>query len=192
MITVLSLVLQYSCLHAQSEIPWDGKYQLQFWDFQSPATEIGNGNSYSLHGGAGFDFAFHMSNGEFMFTKNFNAKVNCRFGRSLAALVAPDSARAMDILLFARYDFDLAELYARKVRQRLYEVKGAFSSPTFFQPVFNQFQQEFGERRVLASKQTELGHDRDKLQELHTAVLQEIETLADFCKECKPPRKKRK
>jgi len=57
-----------------------------------------------------------MSNAEFMFTKNFNSKVNCEFHCNIASLIAPDTARAMNLLLFSRYAFDLAELYARKVR----------------------------------------------------------------------------
>ena len=184
-------MLSCSSVIAQDEVEWDGKYQLHFSDFQSPTTQIGEGNIYSLFGGSSFDFAFHMSNAEFMFTKNFNSKVNCTFKRNLASLVAPDSARAMDLLLFSRYEFDLAELYARKVRQRLYEVKGTFSNPSFFQPVFEQFQKEYLERHVRAGRATDLGHDREKLQELHTEVVNEIATYSEFCKTCKPQKKKK-
>src|SRR5688500_13913553 len=90
------LTLSYSSVIAHTGVEWDGKYQLQFSAFQSPTTRIGGGNIYSLFGGSSFDFAFHMSNAEFMFTKNFNSKVNCTFKRNLASLVAPDSTRAMD------------------------------------------------------------------------------------------------
>jgi hypothetical protein len=73
----------------------------------------------------------------------------------------------------------------------LYEVKGTFSSPQFFQPVFERFQQEYGERQVAAGRLTNLGHNREKLDELHREVKNEIATYADFCKSCKPPRKKK-
>ncbi len=59
-------------LAAQDVIEWDGTYQLELTDFRSPATRIGEGSLYSLQSAAGFDFLFHMSQGEFMFTKNFN------------------------------------------------------------------------------------------------------------------------
>jgi hypothetical protein len=189
--SLLFLALHLS-VTAQNDIAWDGKYQLQFSDFKSPATKIGEGDMYSLRTGATFDFAFQMSNGEFMFTKNFNSKVSCEFKRNVAALIAPDSARATDLLLFSRLDFDMAELYARKCRQKLYETKGTFSNANFFQPIFDQFQNEYAERHASAAKATDLGHNREKLAELHNEVLDEIKLLSDFCKECKPPKKKKK
>ena len=124
----------------QNTIEWDGIYQLRLSDFQSPATQIGGVTIYSLHSAASFDFSFSMSSGEFMFTKNFNPKVNCSFNRGAASMVAPDSARANDLLSFARYEFDLAELYARKFRKRLYEEKDAFSDASFFQPIYDSVQ----------------------------------------------------
>lgn len=131
-----------------------------------------------------------MSNAQFMFTKNFNNKVNCTFNRDASVLVAPDSSSASDLLLFARYDFDLAELYARKLRKKLYEEKGAFSNVNFFRPVFDQLQQEFSVRHTNAAKATELGRNREELLALQKQVWQEIDELNDFCKECKPQKKK--
>jgi hypothetical protein len=191
--SILLLTLQCLCfsVFAQNEIEWDGNYQLQFADFGSATTQVGQGNIYSLHSGASFDFAFQMSNAEFMFTKNFNEKVNCTFNRNVASLIAPDTIRAFDLLYFSRYEFDLTELYARKFRKRLYDAKGAFSNAGFFQPVYDQIHKEYNERHVTAGQLTDLGHDRQKLKELHQEVLKEIESYADFCKTCKPPKKKK-
>jgi hypothetical protein len=188
----LFLLLQYSCLFGQEAIDWDGVYQIQLVDFQSPTTQIGRGNFYSLYSGSTFDFTFHMSNGEFAFTKNFNSKVNCSFKRNIASLVAPDSARAFEMVNFSRYDFDLVELHARKLRKRLYDEKGAFSNAGFFQPIYDEIQKEYSERHILAARLTDLGHVQQKLKELHQEVLTEIEAYADFCKMCKPPKKKKK
>ena len=175
----------------QNTIEWDGIYQLQLSDFQSPATQIGGVTIYSLHSAASFDFSFSMTSGEFMFTKNFNPKVNCTFRRDAASLVAPDSIFANDLLGFARYEFDLAELYARKFRKRLYEEKDAFSDASFFQPIYDSVQMEFARRHTLAGKMTDVGRNGEKLQELHQEVLNEIQLLPDFCKMCKPSKKKK-
>ena len=137
------------------------------------------------------DFSFYMSSGEFMFTKNFNSKVNCTFKRDAASLIAPDSLVALDLLNFSRYEFDLSELYARKFRKRLYEEKGAFSDVSFFRPIYDEIQKEFTERHTLAGTQTELGRDIANLNTLHQEVLNEITVLSDFCKACKPPKKKK-
>ena len=89
-------------------------------------------------------------------------------------------------------DFDLAELYARKLRKRLYEEKGAFSDANFFQPVYDEINKEFVDRHTAAGKETDLGKNRDKLNELRAQVMQEIDELPDFCKTCKPSKKKNK
>lgn len=191
--TVFSLV--FCCLAlistSQNIIGWDGNYKLQLSDFQSPATLIGQTNQYSLNSGAIIDFAYAMSSGEFMFTKNFNSKVNCCFHREMASIVAPDSATAHALLDFARFGFDLSELYARKLRKKIYEEKGAFSDPSFFKPLFDENQAELNKRHTIASLETDLGKNQLKLADLHREVLLELEQLSDFCKDCKPPKKKK-
>ena len=191
-IFITILLLLFSCsLQGQNIIEWDGKYQLQLSDFQSPATRIGDGNISLIHSGSSFSFAFHMSNFEFMFAKNFNSKVNNPFNRSAASIVAPDTLTALNLLEFARYTFDLSELYARKFRKRLFEEKKMFSNTDFYLPIFNEVQKEFAERHTLDGKLTELGQNQEKLKELHDEVLREIEMLGDFCRICKPKKQKK-
>lgn len=188
--TLIFLILN-TIANGQNSIDWTREYQLQLADFQSPATEIGSGTMYSLHTGVGIDFSFYMTNAEFMFTKNFNSKVNCAFNKTASSLVAPDSLFADDLLQFARYQFDLAELYARRLRKKLYEEKGTFSDISFFKPVYEQIQNEFMDRSTTAGKITELGQNREKLTALHDEVLKEIDLLEEFCKQCKPVKKKK-
>lgn len=188
---ILFFLLLSTIANAQNTIEWDGNYQLQLSDFQSAATKINGGNVYSLNSSSTIDFSFSMSNAEFMFTKNFNSKVDCYFKRGAAVLVAPDSQRAQDLLDFARYDFDLSELYTRKFRKKMFEEKGAFSNISFFKPLYDEIQKEFVDRNATASTETDLGHDKEKLKKLHEAVLVEIAELSDFCKTCKPSKKKK-
>jgi hypothetical protein len=175
---------------AQNQIEWDGKYQLQLSDFKGAATQIGGTDIYSLSSTASIDFAYRMSAAEFMFTKNFNSKVGCSFKTSAATLVAPDSLIARDLLEFSRYEFDLCELYARKLRQRIYEKKGAFSDANFIQPLYEEIQKELNERHSLAAKTSDLGRNHEVLNQLHQDVLAEIKLLDEFCKSCKPKKKK--
>lgn len=176
---------------AQNNIDWDGIYLLVLTDFQSAASQIGDVTIYSLNTAATIDFAFQMTNGEFMFTKNFNSKVGCTFHKNAASLVAPDTLTAMDLLNFARFDFDLTELYARKFRKKLYESKGAFSDASFFRPIFDTIQKEYSERHTLAARDTDIGRESLKLVILHDAVRAEIAELSEFCKSCKPVKKKK-
>ena len=112
------------------------------------------------------------------------------FTKSAAVLIAPDSTIANQLVNFAQYDFDLTELYARNFRKQLYEKKGAFSSARFFQPIYDTLQQQYVARDAEAGKLTNFGQDSGKLAELHNAVLQEIDSLSDFCKTCKPKKNK--
>jgi hypothetical protein len=187
---VLFIVLT-SVLNSQNLIDWDGNYELQLSDFQSSATEIGGSGVNSLQSSSNVDFSFYMSNAEFMFTKNFNSKVNCSFNRSAAAIVAQDSTTAIDLLHFARYQFDLSELYARKLRKKLFEEKAVLSDVSFFKPLHDEIQNELTERNTVAGKTAELGRNRGELEKLHNEVLREIDQLSDFCKNCKPPKKKK-
>jgi hypothetical protein len=182
--TIFSVLVQ-----AQNVIDWDGEYELQMNDFQGGATQIGGVNIFSLHTATGMSFFFQMSNAEFMFTKNFNSKVSCTFTRNASSIIAPDSTYAINLLKFARFEFDLAELYARKLRQKLHEEKSTFSNGNFFEPVYNAVQLEYSQRHANAGKETDVGQKSAILKEYHEQVLNEINDLAAFCKACKAPKK---
>ncbi|MCG2611726.1 hypothetical protein LZZ90_09435 [Flavobacterium sp. SM15] len=187
---IISLLFATLNLFAQNDLNWSSDYELKLTDFQSDATQIGGTNTFSLQMPTGIDFVFSMSNLEFSFTKNFNAKVNNVFKSSSSAIVALDSQQAESIVKFANYQFDLSELYARKFRKRIFEEKSTFSSVQFFKPIYDELQKEFSQRLTNASKETELGSKSEKLNLLHQEVNNEIEDLSDFCKECKPRKKK--
>jgi hypothetical protein len=191
---LLILFLFFSSLAiGQSILEWSPGVQLTLQDFQSPQTEISKElSSYSIFTGTNMDFSFHMSTYEFMFTKNFNSEVKNTFNRSAAVVTAPDSAMALQMVQFGQYSFDLSELYCRKFRKELFEQKGAFSDPNFFQPIFSDLQIEMNNVHARVGKATDLGRNESLLKHEHEQVLAEIAVLSDFCRECKPPKKKKK
>lgn len=184
------LVLIAFQIDAQNNIEWDGKHELQLSDFQSSATQIGNVKINSIHTASSLDFAFQMSNIEFMFTKNFNSKVSCTFKRDAASIIATDNRTANYLVNFAQYEFDLSELYARKLRKEIYDQKGTFSDVSFLQVIYNAIEKQYTEEHATASKTTDLGQNERKLLEVRTDVLKRIQEYPDFCKSCKPPKKK--
>jgi hypothetical protein len=189
LIHILFFIIKLS--PAQNVIEWSPDYKLQLGDFQSPSYEIG-ANVSSLLSSAHIDFAIQMSNLEFMSTKNFNSKVNTTFTRDTASIIAPDEITASYLLNFARYGFDLAELYARKFRKRIYEEKKATSDLSLFRKIFQEVQKEYVDRYGEMSKETEMGMKEEKLIVAHTILLSEIEDIKDFCKTCKPTKKKKR
>lgn len=138
------------------------------------------------------DFSFQMSSAQFMFTKNFNTKVTTTFNRKAAVITAPDTTAAQQLVDFGQYSFDLTELYSRKFRKEMYEKKGAFSDANFFKPIYQELQEQMNAENARVLKETDLGMKSDLLKVEHQKVLSEIEILSDFCKECKPPKRKKK
>ena len=187
------LILISNMCFSQKVIDWSPGYRLNLSDFQSTSSEINNElTSYYIHPGTNMDFSFQMSSYEFMFTKNFNSKVRTTFNKAAASIIAPDSSLAFQLLKFGQYSFDLTELYSRKFRKELYLQKGTFSNAGFFKPIFEKLQIEMNETNARVLKESELGKNRKILEKEHQLVLAEIESLSDFCKDCKPPKKKKK
>ncbi|MBC5837676.1 hypothetical protein [Flavobacterium muglaense] len=176
--------------YSQNEINWDGKYNLQLSDFKSASTQIGGVQINNIMMPIGFEFSIMMSNVEFMFTKNFNSKVGNSFNREAASIIAVDEATAKYLVNFAQYGFDLTELYARKLRKKIYDDKKTLSNVSFLKPIYDDFQRELNEKLANASKETDLGKSQNKLATLHQQVMLDIAELSDFCKECKPLKKK--
>lgn len=189
--TFLSLLFCFQFTSAQNNFEWSENRRLQLSDFQSESTQIGKGNLTSFMNGASINFGYTMSSSEFMTTKNFNSKVVAKFTPSGAYIMAPDTLSALQILRLAQYDFDLTELYTRKFRQEIYENKRAFSSRNFFQPLFDNIQKQITERRSKDFQKCEMGNKPEVLAIMQQELNAEIASLSDYCKECKPPKKKK-
>ncbi|MDW3196896.1 MAG: hypothetical protein R8G66_31255 [Cytophagales bacterium] len=186
-------VLTLTSIFGQATIEWSPEYRLQLKDFQSPQTEINPElNSYAIFSGNNMEFSYQMTNAQFMFTKNFNSKVSTVFNRNAAVITAPDSAMAQKLVKFGQYSFDLTELYSRKFRKKMYENKGVFSDASFFKPIHEELQEQMNAELARVMKAIDLGQKSELLNEEHQKVLRQIEEMSDFCKECKPPKKKKK
>lgn len=179
-------------LSAQDIVEWSAEYELTLADFLSPQSEVNPElTSYSVYPGASIQFSYQMNNAEFAFKKNFNQYATCVFDRKAAAIVAPNDDLVNQLLRVAQFNFDLNELYARRFRKELFDQKKIGSSGDFFQVIWQDLQREMGEVYASVMKQTDMGRKADLLEEKHQLVKDEITTLADFCKSCKPPKKKK-
>ncbi|MRX63705.1 hypothetical protein [Maribacter luteus] len=186
------IICGYSGIGQETKIEWSPDYQITIEDFKGPQTKINQkGSSVYVQSGVSMELAVQMSNFEFMFTKNFNSKITCTFQKEAATLIAPDSIRAVQLANLVQYDFDLSELYTRKIRKELFENKKTFSNVTFFQPYFDKM---IAERNKVSSKiytDTDFGTNTALLEKEHKEVLKEIDLLSDYCKACKPPKNKK-
>ena len=192
-ILTIGLSLMVHLAFSQDKMEWKDELKLSISDYQSTSTEIDEKLTiYSISSNATFEFNFSMSFAEFMFTKNFNKKVNTIFYRNSSSLAAPNKEIANQLVGFGKLEFDLAELSARKFRKRLFESKGVFSNTNFFQPLYKEVIAEHRVRHSELAKQTDLGRKVDKLELARKTIRKEIDELSNFCKTCKPPKRKRK
>lgn len=176
----------------ENRVDWQPGYPIVMADFQGGNTSVGTGaEKLFVQSGVGIDFGFQMSNFEFMVTRNFNSKVSCYLQRDAAILMAPDSAQAARLMRLAAFDFDLSELYARKIRKELFENKKTFAKSGFFQPYFDKMIAERNKVSSRVYRDSDFGALEDILEREHTAVKKEIEALAGFCKDCKPPKNRK-
>lgn len=174
---------------AQNVVEWSPEYTISLKDFGSSATQIGP-QLISIHPTCKQEFTFQMSQYEFMFTKNFNSKVSTLFYPDASALIAPDTATALYLAEYVQVIFDLTELYSRRFREQLFLKKKGFSNASFFQPIFDDLQKEFIAKQAELSAQTELGKNTAQLAIARQQIKLEIEALNNFCKTCKPSKKK--
>jgi hypothetical protein len=175
---------------SQNVIEWNRDYLLQVSDFQSPTKESENG-MYAIRAACLIDFSFYMSNYEFVFTKNFNSKAKTTFTKDASYIISPDSITTLRLLKYAQAEFDLAELHTRKFRKKMFESKNALSNGNFFQELYNEIQKEYIVRESDMLQVTEMGISEIRLDEYHSQILKEIDEYEDFCKDCKPKKKKK-
>lgn len=165
-------------------------YKLTKSDFMGTKGDV-SGDVFTVHAASTINFSYQMSNYEFMLTKNFNSKVSTTFNRTASFIIAADSTTENKLINFAQAEFDLQELYARKFRKSMFENKKAFSDPGFYQKLYDQVMEDYTVKVSELSQLTNLGMAETRLAEQHKQILDEINTLSEFCKECKPKKKKK-
>ncbi|TKD60922.1 hypothetical protein [Flavobacterium sp. ASW18X] len=184
----------FSFVKAQeSRQEWINNYEFSLADFKAATTKVDQevSNLY-LQTGITIELGFQMTNIEFMFTKNFNDKVICILDKNTAVLKAQNQKQLTRLLHLASYDFDLSELYARKIRKELFENKKAFSNANFFQPYYSKM---IAERNTISAQlydASNFGAKEELLQKAHQKVREELKEYSDYCKECKPKKRKKK
>lgn len=189
MLKVILCTLYISLTHltfAQDIIEWSPTYQLAKSDFQLKAPNSGTSQRY--YAACQMDFSYQMSQYEFMFTKNFNRFARAIFNRKASWL--DDGPLADRLINMAQLDFDLVELYTRKIRKRMFDEKRAFSNMDFYKQAVNDTQTLYSERLAQIVQATDGGQSEVRIREIHEQIVREINALDEYCKECRPGRKK--
>lgn len=174
-------------VNGQVTMDWREDLELKLSDFASPNTEINPElDKYSIHAGVSLAMAYNMTGMEYALKRNLNKVVNAIFDPESAYIIAPTDTLAQQLLAFANLQFDLAELYARKIRKDIFEQKKFFSKNELIREVFNKKSKEFNVINAQLANRLELGINSELTQQEHLRIQKEIEALDAFCFQCNP------
>lgn len=167
----------------QNKLEWTENYRLTLDDFQATAPNAGTIQTVQGH----TTIEYQFKNYELMGSKNFNKNVTCYFFRTASWI---DKGEKTDKLLrYAQTVFDMHEWMARELRKRFRENKKQLLAGKQNE-IYEQLATEFADIQSRYSKETDYGAIESKQVEWAARIKNELTMLADYCKTCKPAKKK--
>lgn len=177
-------------LIAQTRIEWTPSLIIDESSFQAKPPAMPDDGMQQYYFSCNYELNFQMLNLQFTFTKNFNAYVEAFYAPSLSWKEAGDMDE--QLFLMSNLQFDLVELYARKCRKRMYESKKVSSNVGFFSVIVDQINDEYTREMALINSEVVSSTDPNTyLRQKNDEVNTRIEELFEFCKQCKPTKKKK-
>lgn len=168
---------------AQSKIEWTENYRLTLADFLANAPNTGTVQTVQGH----TTIEYQFSNYELLGSRNFNKNVTCYFLRT--AWWIDKGERTDKLLQYAQTIFDLREWMARELRKRFRENKKQLLAGKQNE-IYEELASKFAELESTYSKETHYGTVDSNQSEWEERIMAELAMLADYCKTCKPAKKK--
>ena len=179
------LLLQPFSVFAQDELHWSEDYNLTVSDYEAQAPN--NGNLQTVSGT--FYVAYEMGGINLITTRNLNKNVSCYFQKDASYIDKGDKADTKLMLRYQQLIFNLYEIQARNLRRKFFDERTRLL--TKGPGVLHQ--EALAEHEKLLTKvenETNDGHRSEVITEWLIWTEGELENLSDFCKTCKPRKKK--
>jgi hypothetical protein len=165
-------------------IQWNDTIPLQMKDFKAnPPGVAGRPTVYPV-----FGVAFKMLNTD-VFARNFNINVSCDFDPVTSWI--DTGVGASNMLEYARISFDIYELCARKTRKDLLEHRGMVINRQV-QEIINRNHVEMSTMLSDFIRDVSLPDQTTKLAEWKLKVRSLLDEYADYCRECKDTKRRKK
>ena len=154
---------------------WSAEERLTVDDYKIKNSDINNEAVYSRfmisHAVSGFDFM----------KRNLNQRIVNLFLGNASWIDTTKVASLEKHLDFQQLQFDLAEVYARKFRKRLWESKGKITTGfDIVNKIENEIMSGLSEARVQMVKETKGGNDEKKVGEWKAKIESELIELEEF------------
>lgn len=181
---ILLLLLPVAAL-GQNNLDWDQNYHLSVADYQAAAPNTGTMQTVS----GTFYVAYEMGGMNLITTRNLNKNVSCYFQKDASYI---DKGNKADTKLMLRYQqliFNIYELQARNLRRKFFDERTRLLTKgpgVLHQEALTEHE------KLLAQVESETnnGHRSEVISEWLIWTKDELEKLSDFCKTCKPRKKK--
>ena len=171
---------------AQNLIDWSADYDLSIDDFQANAPNTGQIQAAS----GSFSTTYEMGGINLITTRNLNKNVSTTFQKDASYFDKGSVESTERLLKYQQLIFDLYELQSRKLRQKFFIERKTIltKGPSVLH------QQVLAEHKQLLSEiegDTFNGQSSEEIEIWNRWVLEEIDKLHEFCKTCKPSKKKK-
>lgn len=186
-IVLVSSFCQY--LFSQPIIEWSEDYNITLADFKDTPPDMAEDNMQMYNVGIQINLNFAMGGYQFMLTKNFNKYVSADL-YPMSSWMEPGEY-ADTFVGISNLSFDLAEVYARKLRQAMYENKKAFSNANFYQKESQRILDEYTDEQSVMHSELLNQNDEGNKAKWEAKIQAALTEMADYCKSCKPPKKKK-
>lgn len=170
LISLVSLFL----LSSEPTINWSSDYRLQWSDFQAQPTYKTTTVAVTASG-ITFGYSTKTSNGEVI---DYDYTVEAQFYPKSSWYI---KARAdKNTLQHERLHFDITELYARKLRQRIANTKFTQNFNNEIEALYNEAKKELRELQKLYDAETHHSQDLEKQRYWELKIKQELHKFAAY------------
>nr|WP_319512639.1 hypothetical protein [uncultured Draconibacterium sp.] len=187
-ILLLSITILLSvAAGAQNLIEWSADYQLTKDDFQAEAP-----NSGQMQTASGSFYVEYETGGlNLVMNRNMNENVSCYFQKDASYIDEGTEEATARLIRYQQLIFNLYEIQARNLRKKFFEERKTMltKGPS------ELHQQAYADHAKLLSQvesDTFNGTLDSEIDKWMKWSLEELDNLGDFCKTCKPKKKKRK
>lgn len=188
-ISLIVMNLLPMVLLGQYSIEWSEDYEISIADYRDTPPKMAEDNVQMFNTNIMINMNYAMGAYQFMLTKNFNKYVSVDLYPMSSWM--EEGEYKDNFIAMANLSFDLAEVYARRLRKAMYENKKAFSNAQFYQKESQRLLDEYSDEQSVMYSELISDFDGHNVK-WKDKIIEALNSMPDYCKECKPQKKKKK
>lgn len=182
---LLLLVGTFQGAFAQEYELWEKDFELTMDNYSSLLGERKYAEGKLLfRNGIDIRFVYNSSLLDTTFLKELNASVFTGFFEFKSMLEGSGDFSEEDLVRLANVQFDLAELFARRIRRFFSETPMIWSSQRQMAQWFDKFYKKWQKANWKLMRKSKFGTDHEVLQDWNHRISEELTELEGYCYSC--------